>query len=295
MKRFIIFAVIILVAALAIMLYPKQKTSQQVSKPRIAVTIFPLADIARSIFGDQLEVVQLLPIGSSEHTFELTPQQAANISNVDLLFYIGQGLDDNWAAPVLKSNPQIKAVAVSEGISLRTSTDVNEPGNDPHYWLSYDNAPLIAKTMLSAVIKQYPNLDLTKLQNNLSTWLSQVSASRDKSHKLIDAAPIEKKTIITFHEGWRYFAKEFGLTVAGVFEQFAGKEPTPQELVDLQKTIRSNNIKAVYSEPQFSPAALQSLASDLGLEMRELDPIGGTPGRDTFIKLMEYNASQIVR
>lgn len=273
----------------------KPPVIQKTSKPQIAVTIFPLADIARSIFGDQLEVLQLLPIGSSEHTFELTPQQAANISKVDLLFYIGQGLDDNWAAPVLKSNTQIKAVVVSEGVKLRTSMEEDEPGNDPHYWLSYDNAPLIAKTMLSSVIKQYPDLNLTELQANLSTWLTKVAVSKDQSHRLIESAPTENKTIITFHDGWRYFAKEFGLNVAGVFEQFAGREPTPQELVELQKIIKSNNIQVVYSEPQFSPVALKSLATDLNLEMKELDPMGGAPGRETFIKLMEYNVSQIVR
>lgn len=294
MKRFIVFSIIILIAA-GVIFSMKSPVVQKTSKPQIAVTIFPLADIARSIFGDQLDVVQLLPIGSSEHTFELTPQQAANISKVDLLFYIGQGLDDNWAAPVLKSNSQIKAVAVSEGITLRTSAEVNEPDNDPHYWLSYDNAPLIAKTMLSAVIIQYPDLNLTKLQANLSTWLAEVAVSKEQSHRLIEAAPLENKTIITFHDGWRYFAKEFELNVAGVFEQFAGKEPTPQELVELQKIIKSNNIKTVYSEPQFSPVALKSLASDLVLEMRELDPMGGVPGRETFIKLMEYNVSQIIR
>lgn len=294
MKRFIIFVLIIMVAV-GVIFSMKPKVIQKTSKPQIAVTIFPLADIARSIFGDQLEVVQLLPIGSSEHTFELTPQQAANISNVDILFYIGQGLDDNWAGPVLKSNTQIKAVAVSEGIMLRASMDEHEPGNDPHYWLSYENAPLIAKTMLSEVIKQYPDIDLSVLQGNLSLWLAQVAASKERAHSLIDGTPIERKEIITFHDGWRYFANEFDLSIAGVFEEFAGKEPTPQELVELQKVIKNENIKIVYSEPQFSPVALQSLASDLGLEVRELDPMGGTPGRETFIKLMEYNVSQISR
>lgn len=294
MKRFIVFAIIILVAVGVIFSIKPQVIKKSV-KPQIAVTIFPLADIARSIFGDQIDVVQLLPIGSSEHTFELTPQQAVNISNISVLFYIGQGLDDNWAAPVLKSNTHIKATAVSVGITLIASMEADEPGNDPHYWLSYDNAPLIAKTMLSAVIKQYPDLDLNKLQSNLSTWLNQVAESKLKSHKLMDAVSVEKKNIITFHDGWRYFAKEFGLNIAGVFEEFAGKEPSPQDLIELQKTIKENNIKIVFSEPQFSPATLQSLATDLGLEMRELDPMGGTAERDTFINLMEYNVSQITR
>ncbi|MFA6071769.1 MAG: metal ABC transporter substrate-binding protein [Janthinobacterium sp.] len=292
MKKFLTIILILAIGGLSFYFF-NRPIAPVVHNPKIAVTIFPLADIAKNIFGSQIEVVQILPTNSSEHTFELTPEQALKLQNVDLLFQIGQGLDENWAAQVTRGNSNIKIVPVSLGINLLTSNDADEPGNDPHYWLDYDNAKLIAKNMLSEAVKKYPNLDLQQIENNLSTWLQQVDQSKELSLIKIQALPAQKKNLVTFHNGWQYFAKEFNLNIVGVFEQFAGREPTPKELADLQKVIVSNGITKVYSEPQFSPEQLKALAGDLGLSIATLDPIGGGEGWESYIKMMEFNINEI--
>lgn len=293
MKKIVIsfIAIIAVIAGAFLLVKPPQPVK---SSPKIATTIFPLADIARNIFGDQVEVVQILQPGVSEHSFELKPEQVLQLQDAGLVFYIGEGLDDNWVAPLARSNSQIVLATVSKGIVLQTSFEADEPGNDPHYWLSYNNAKIIAKNMLNAVIAKYPNLDILKIQNNLAVWLKKIDESQNRADLLAKSIPEQNKKLITFHDGWRYFAGEFGLTISGVFEQFAGKEPTPQQLVELQKLIRQESIIRVYREPQFSPASLEALAKDLGLEIKQIDPIGGTEDRDSFIKLMESNINAIV-
>lgn len=294
MKKIITILLVFVIGGL-VAIYSSRPQAPAVRSPKIAVTIFPLADIARNIFGSQIEVVQILPTNTSEHTFELNPQQALSLQDADIIFQIGEGLDDNWASQATRGNSNVKIISVSEGISLLPSTDEHEPGNDPHYWLDYDNAKIIAKNMLSAVVRQYPSINTQVIENNLSTWLEAVDASKESSVKLMAALPLENKNIVTFHNGWQYFAKEFGLNIAGVFEEFAGREPTPKELADLQKVIIENGIKRVYSEPQFSPEPLKALAGDLGLQIRSLDPIGGGEGRESYIRLMESNVNAIVK
>src|SRR5687768_9290450 len=70
-------------------------------KKRVAVSIFPLYDIARRVAGDRLDVVLVLPPGRSEHDYDPTPKEAAKIAQAKLGLAVGLGMDD-WLAKIVK-------------------------------------------------------------------------------------------------------------------------------------------------------------------------------------------------
>jgi len=101
------------------------------------------------------------------------------------------------------------------------------------------------------------------------------------------------KNIVVFHDAWGYFADHFGLTVVGTFEPFPGQEPTPQYLKELQVAVKDYNIKALFAEPQLSQDSIKTLAKDLGVDIKVLDPTGGVEGRMSYIEMMDFNVNNV--
>jgi zinc transport system substrate-binding protein len=101
---------------------------------------------------------------------------------------------------------------------------------------------------------------------------------------------LPKRSIVTFHGSWSYFAQRYGLIVAAVVEPFPGQEPTPSYVRDVVQTIKAKHVAALFSEPQLSRRAAEVIAQEADVPLFELDPIGGTPGRDSYEALLRYNA-----
>jgi zinc transport system substrate-binding protein len=231
--------------------------------PRLAVaaTIYPLYDIVRNVAGKEADVQLIVPPGVSPHLFEFSPRQLQALQDVRLIFTIGHGLDD-WAAQAARATKDARVFPVDQGIRLRTSRD---GAVDPHYWLPLCNARQIAAAC---------EVTLKRTEQQLKTLLR----------------PLEGTPILTFHDAWAYFAANFDLNIAGTIEPSAGGEPTPRYPAELQKKIQSQNIRAVFLEPQFATSRIQSFARDNHVGIAELALLGGVEGRTAYIDLMTFNA-----
>ncbi|MDD3887543.1 MAG: metal ABC transporter substrate-binding protein [Patescibacteria group bacterium] len=258
-------------------------------KLRVAVTIFPLFDITKNIAGDKIDVIQILSVGASPHTFELTTAKTKELQNVSDIFMIGYGID-NWASSVKKTVGNVNVVTVDKNIDLRTAEGdegLPEYGNkDPHYWLSIDNAKEISKTIEQELEKIDP-VNSQYYKDNLDQYLAKL----DEAKKNIDSdlKNINFRKLVTFHDAWEYFADEFDLDIVATFEPFPGSEPTPKYLQDLSNTVKKENVKAIFSEPEFSNETIKPFVNDVGLQLYILDAEGNYYG-NSYIENMEGNA-----
>jgi zinc transport system substrate-binding protein len=263
-------------------------TVAESGKIKVAATIFPLADIVKKVGGDKVTVITIMPPGASPHTFEVSPRTVEAAVGTKILFKIGAGLDD-WVEGVtaaMGKKPEV--VDVSKAVVLRKLPDGTV---DPHYWLSLENGMLIAKTVAESLSGLDP-ADKKFYHDNLTRYLEQLSKANGELKKMFENLPDKK--FVTFHEAWFYFANTYGLEVVAAFEPFPGKEPTPEFIAEFTKTIKENNIKVLFTEPEFSPDAVKQLAKDMGLTLKVLDPLGGTSAQtDSFISMMESNANAI--
>ena len=108
----------------------EEKSTSKSGKIKVAVTIFPLADIVKNIGLDKVDVITIMPPGASPHTFEISPKIVEQAMDANMLFKIGAGLD-NWVEGVtgaMEEKPQV--VDVSKVIDLRKLPDGSA---DPHY------------------------------------------------------------------------------------------------------------------------------------------------------------------
>lgn len=261
---------------------------QESEKIKVAGTIFPISDIIKNVAGDKVEVINILPAGASPHTFELTPKQIKELSGVKAIFVINYGLD-NWMEKIKDSVPGAELVVVDQGINLLRMGNEEESttGKDPHYWLSVFNAKIIAENINNSLV-EIDSKNSEFYNNNLNNYLSELDKlDLDIKEELKD---LKTRNIVTFHEAWGYFAKAYGLKVEATVEPFPGKEPTIQYLEDLNKIIKDNNIKVIFSEPQLSNETIKPFVNDLGLKLYVLDPIGGVEGRNSYVEMMKYNA-----
>jgi len=265
------------------------KVSPTESKPKIATTIFPIYDIAKNIAGDKTDVVLILPAGASAHTFDPNPLDIAKLEGVNTLFKVGVGLDD-WIEKM--ADPSIVRVDLSTFVNLLKSTDPHENNTefDPHYWLSVDNATLIANKVKNELVK----IDLANedyYQGNLDIYLTQLEKLKIETEA--ELKNYKGRGIITFHSAFNYFVGDYGLKVIATIEPFAGKEPTPLYLKNVLEVIKINHVKVVFKEPQLSSDLLSSYINDFGVKILTLDPLGGVDNTNSYSKLMRFNANAI--
>jgi len=260
-----------------------RKEAVPTGKPTLAATILPVSMILTSIAGEEFSVVTVLPAGASPHTYEPSPGNIGKLKGASVLFSVGHGLDD-WSI----------ALAKSAGVANRVVVDANIQlvDDNPHYFLSPVNAGIIAQTIRDELTRLYPEKREIFTQNEIAFAGSMFGAYTQGKDILVK---IGNPPLATFHGAWDYFARDFGLTIAAVFEEYPGKEPTPQYLKEFEKQIRESGAKVIYAEPQFGTALLEPIAKDLGVKIALLDPEGTVTGAKTYEELISKNIDEIVK
>ncbi len=307
-NRFITLFIFILIFGIIIVIFSLPSLSPSkapTNKLTVAASIFPLADISRVIVGDKIEVINLLPPGSSPHTFTITPSDIKKLKQAKIIFIIGDPLD-SWTKEITSSLDNITIYPVNQGVQLRTfaewkkyyqektilkeNEDNHEQLIDPHYWLSPTNGKIIAQNIYEQIVRLDPQ-NKSYYNRNLQNFKKQVDQTIITIKSELDDLP--QKNMIVFHDSWNYFANEFGLNIVGVFVPAPGKEPSPQYLASLHKLAKKFNIKAVFAEPQLPIETIRPFIADLNLKLYILDPLGGVPPRDSYINMLLYNAKTI--
>jgi len=245
-----------------------------------------------------MDVELILPPGASPHTFEITPQRVRNLQGTKIIFKIGHGLDD-WTDRLSAFLSGVQIVTVDKGIEFiyedEGSQDADHHGHggvNPHYWLSVKDAEIIANDIADNLIA-IDSGNANAYQQNLKAYVAKLRELESQISQRLQ--PYKGAKIVTFHDSWAYYAREFDLQIAATIEPFPGRQPTPRYLADLQNVVTSYNIRALFIEPQLSSESVESFVHDLGVQLYILDPLGGVEGRDSYIQLMRYNTDTIVK
>jgi ABC-type Zn uptake system ZnuABC Zn-binding protein ZnuA len=255
-----------------------------------AATIAPLASLAAMVAGPEWEIRTIIPPGVSPHVFEPSPRDVRRFAPARLVVTVGAGYDD-WVGKLAAACAS-GAVLFDAGRSVGVVSEAGEEhdgeiGRDPHWWLS----PRRAARALAPLAGRFAALDPPGADGY------RTRASRGEATLLaLDAElsalllPVKGRPIVAAHNSWAYFAADYGLENGGAIETAPGREPSPRDLKRLLDLLRSRGVRAVFAEPQFSPAAARVLASDAGIRVAFVDPIGGVPGRLGYAALLRYDA-----
>jgi zinc transport system substrate-binding protein len=240
------------------------------NKVVVAVTILPQAGFVKAVGGDKVDVVVMVPPGASPHTYEVTPDQMVQLSNAKMYAKVGSPVEFEltWMDNLIAVNPNMLVVDCSKGVTLMESQDPDEPGSDPHIWLSVKNVKIMVQNICNGLM-QVDEANKLYYEENCAAYLSQLSELDNDIETALSGAT--NRSFIVFHPAFGYFARDYNLTQIAI-EQ-GGKEPSADYLVRLIEEAKTLNIKVVFISPQYSTKSAESVANEIGGQVVIIDPL----------------------
>ncbi len=247
------------------------------SKLQVYTSFYCIYDFVNKIGGDKIQLYNIVPTGTEPHNWEPTAGDMRKLSNADLLFYNGAGME-NFVDSVKQSveNDKIKYIELSEGIELIKK---NEESNiyDPHIWLNPINAEkeaLKIKNALSEADSQ--NADF---YNKNYEDFSKKAKELDKSFSDM-VNNNENKTIVVAHEAYGYLCQAYGLKQLAIEGLSADSEPSPAKMAEVSEFIKNNKIKFIFFEELLAVKAADVISEETGAKLLVLNPFEGLSQED---------------
>lgn len=213
------------------------------------------------------------------HDYQLAPEDLKTLSTADIFVVNGAGME-GFLDKVISNEKDLDIVDASEGIQLLTadgeghSHDDEDPNHDhednPHVWVSISNNIKQVQNIADGLAK-YDPVNADKYKANAKEYISKLESLKSEMQEGINSLP--NRNIITFHEAFPYFAEEFDLNIVGVIALEPGTEPSPKELEETIELAKNNNVKALFTEPQYTAKAATTISKEAGVPIYTLDPI----------------------
>ena len=253
------------------------------NKLTIVTSFYPMYISTLNIVKD-IPNVEVLNMTTSQtgclHDYSLSTKDLKTLSNADILIINGAGME-SFLDDVIDEYSDLKIIEASKGIDLIEDTEHDDHTEDhdhedhdhdvnPHIWVS------ISKNIeeVSNIAEELSSLDpnhANEYQDNANEYIAKLENLKTEMHSTLDN--IAHKDIITFHEAFPYFAEEFGLNIVGVIEIEPDSEPSAKEVENIISIINEKNIKALFTEPQYSSKIADTIAKETGASIYTLDPI----------------------
>lgn len=282
-------------------------SSSDSGKLKIISTVFPPYDLARQIAGDNAEISILLPPGSEIHNYEPSAKDMIAIRNCDIFLYIG-GENEQWAEKLINSNDMenvtavklidyVPALSEDEDEHDHDHEHDHEHETDEHIWTSPKNAQLMLSAVYDAICKVDPS-DKQTYTKNKDAYAKQLSDLDNAYRSAVDNA--KNKTIVLADKfPFRYLAHEYGLEFSAAFAACSDEsEPGVSTMIKLTKTIKENNIPAVYYLEFSSTKIADTLCDETGATKLMLHSCHNVSKQDiennvSYVDLMKQNLENL--
>jgi ABC-type Zn uptake system ZnuABC Zn-binding protein ZnuA len=255
---------------------------------RVIATTSTLASIARGAIGPSVDVQSLVPVGVSPEDFQPSPDTIAALHDADVLIENGANLEA-WLQNTIRnaSNAHLRIVVCSDGLPV--------VDDNPHLWMDPVLARAYVRRIRDAVMAADPP-HAAAYAAAARAYDAQLVALTARTRRKIATIPAGSRTMIVFHNAFDYYARRFGLKIAGAIEPIAGAEPNPAHVADLVRTARSEHVRAVFAEHEYNDKLARTLAASAGgLRVAFLydDSLGTEPGVDTYVGMIDVDTDTI--
>jgi ABC-type Zn uptake system ZnuABC Zn-binding protein ZnuA len=261
---------------------------------QVATTVSPVTNIVQNIGGDRVQVTGIVPEGTNSHTFEPAPSDAAVMSDADIVFVNGLHLEEPTReladANVRDGVPivQLGEMTVSEDQYIYDFS-FPEAGGDPnpHLWTNPLYALKYAEIVKDELSKVDPDGAAT-YETNFGAFSKRIDQLDAAVREVTATVPEQNRKLLTYHDSFPYFAREYGWQIIGAIQPSDFADPTPQEVADLIDQIEAEHLPAIFGSEVFPSPVLEQIASETGAryvdELRDDDLPGenGDPDHSYF-------------
>ena len=259
--------------------------------PRVAVDIAPVHSLVARVMEGVGTPDLIIPPGASPHEYNLRPSEAAALQNADLVFWVGYSLTP-WlekAIDTLAEDAIVTELFEVEGtlkLPFRQGALFEEhddhdghdehdghdhDGDDPHAWLSPDNAAMWLNAIAERLSKIDPD-NAGQYQLNAAAGQKDLSDLATEIEGIL--APLQGRNFIVFHDAYQYFEETFNFYAAGAISLSDARDPSPARIAEIQNRINEQSISCVLSEPQYNPNIVAAVTNGSEVKMGILDPLG---------------------
>ena len=240
---------------------------------RIVTSFYPMYVLTLNVTKD-IEGVEVVNMAQAQtgclHDYQLSTADLKVLDTADILVINGAGME-SFLDKITEEMPQLKVITASEGIDLlddEHEMHQAEGAKNPHVWVSPSLAAQEVRT-IAAGLAEADGLHAAQYTANAEAFAAELEMLSAEMKTALDTLPHRK--IVTFHEAFPYFAREFQLEIAAVVENEPGQEPVAKEMDALIRTIQQEKIPAVFVESQYADTTARLIAEETGAAIYELD------------------------
>lgn len=258
-------------------------------KIRVVTTFSTLNSFVEGVGGNRVSVQNLVPVGASPEEYQPSPQDVATLSQAQLVVENGTGIEA-WLQHTIQSagNSSMKLLVLSDGLP--------HIDHNPHLWMD----PVLARAYVGKVRAALVQLDPAhkkEYDRNAKAYDARIVALQAWIAKRLAKIPRKQRAMIVFHNAWDYFDRRFHVRNVGVIELSPGQDPNPAYIGHLIDLARRYNVRAVFSEPEYSPKLADTLAKSAGIRIVSNlydDSIGNDPRVHDYLSMLRYDTDVIV-
>lgn len=267
-------------------------------KPKVVATSTILQDWTAEVAGDEIELVGILQPGADPHVYEPVPADNLRIEQADLIFYNGYNLEPGLIK-LIESTQKSKVFAVGEVVTPLDYDYEGKPEPDPHVWGDAKNAIKMVNAIRDQLIELSPE-DKAEFTQNAAEFTQELAAVDQWIFQQMQTIPPQQRQLVTTHDAFQYYAKAYGLTVAGTLIGMSTEEqPSAQTVKRLSDDIQKAKVPAIFAETTINPALIKTVAAEAKVKLAEQELYSdsiGAPGTeaDTYLKMLQVNTRTIV-
>ncbi len=272
---------------------------------KVVTTVSPITSIVENIAGSRILLEGVVPEGVNSHTFEPTPSMAKLMAEADLIIINGLFLEEPTLA-LAESNKRDRAVILSLGDQTVTPDewqfDFTFPESagqpNPHLWPDPNLGLRYAELVQGQLAAMDPD-NATYYADNLERFRSRINQMDQAIRTAVATVPEPNRKLLTYHDSWAYFARQYGMEVIGAVQPSNFSQPSAREVAQLIDQVKNLGLPAVFGSEVFSSDVLEAIASEANAQFVDDladDDLPGKPGdpEHSYLGLMQRNLEAMI-
>ena len=273
--------------------------------PLKVAALHPLmADLAHHVGRDRVEIYDLVGSGNNPHRFEPRPEDMKKMQASRLVLASGKGMEPYLGrlretlgtVLIIEVGRTIPSLTVGKDQVYACCPNHVSGSIDPHWWQGIENMRRAARIVAQALSELDPNGKESYFAN-AADYSRQLGRLKDWAKQELASIPRTQRKLVTAHNAFAYFAKEFGFEVIAIAGITKEQNNTPQELARTIQSVKSSGIKAIFPEQESSHKMVDAIAKETGVSIgHPLIADGNGLGAESgFEGMIRHNVGSIVQ
>jgi manganese/zinc/iron transport system substrate-binding protein len=290
--------------AAATLAFPAAPLAAQ-ERLQVVATTGMIADAAREVGGDLVEVRALMGPGVDPHAYRQTRTDITAMANADLVLWNGLYLEAQMEEFLLELGARRPVVAVAEAVpeNLLIGSEDYEGRFDPHLWMNPNLWSRVVVNIRDALSEVHPEAE-ESFAANADAYLGRLAELARYTTEVLSSVPVESRVVLSSHDAFNYFGNAYGFEVVGIQGISTESEAGLQRISELVDMLVERNIGAVFVETSVSDRNIRALVEGAAARGHEVVIGGelysdamGEPGtyEGTYVGMIDANATTIAR